>query len=104
VSSIQTAANACEQDYQAKLRYQSADKTYQTKLAAWNKVRQKHGRKAAGKPPTKPSPPAALPTNCPQLAASGSGGSQPSTSAPAGTSPSGGASHSASPSPHGSTP
>jgi PPM family protein phosphatase len=104
VGSIRTAASACEQDYQAKLRYQSADKTYQTKLAAWNKVRQKHGRKAAGKPPAKPSPPAALPPNCPQLATSGSGGSQTGTSASPGTSPSGGPSHSGSPSPHGSTP
>jgi PPM family protein phosphatase len=99
VNSIQTAANTCERDYQAKLRYQSAEKTYQAKFAAWNKVRQKHGRKAAGKPPSKPAQPAALPPNCPQLAASGSGGSQPGTS----TSPSGGASHSASPSPPGST-
>lgn len=99
VSSIRAAANACEHSHQALLAYQSADKTYQAKLAAWEKVRHKHGRKAAGKPPTKPAKPAALPPNCPQQASSGSAGSGSS-----GTSPSSSPSHSGSASPSGSGP
>jgi PPM family protein phosphatase len=103
VSSIRSAAQVCEQGHQAQLRYQAAEKTYQTQLAAWHKAKQKHGKKA-GKAPSAPSQPGALPTNCPQLAASGSGGTQPGSSASPGTSPSSTASHSSSPSPHRSSP
>ena len=103
VSSIRAAATSCERDYQALLRYQSADKTYQTKLAAWQELRHKHGHKAAGKKPSAPAKPAALPPNCPQLATGGSGGTPGSGASPS-TSAGGGASHSSSPSPHRSTP
>jgi protein phosphatase len=98
VSSIRSAATACEHDYQAMLSYQSAEKTYQTKLAAWHTARRKHGHKAAGKAPSAPAKPAPLPPNCPQLASSGSGGSASPSTSP------GPASGSSSPSPHGSTP
>ena len=103
VSSIRSAANACERDYQAQLRYQAAKKTYETRLADWRAKKKKHGAAKAGKPPSAPAQPAALPPNCPQLANGGSGGSQPGSSASPGTSPSSSASHSSSPSPHGST-
>jgi protein phosphatase len=104
VSSIRSAATVCEQGHQAQLQYQSAEKTYQTKLAAWHAKKKKHGAAKAGKAPTAPPNPGALPSNCPQPAAGGSGGSQPGSSASPGTSASSAASHSSSPSPHRSSP
>jgi serine/threonine protein phosphatase PrpC len=104
VTSIRSAATACERDYQAQLRYQAADKTYQTQLAAWHARKKKHGAAKAGKAPSAPTKPAALPPNCPQLVTGGSGGTQPGSSASPGTSPSGTASHSSSPSPSRSSP
>ncbi|MDR2984649.1 MAG: hypothetical protein LBV34_07380, partial [Nocardiopsaceae bacterium] len=91
VSSIQDGVRKCEQATAHWHSYQVAEQKYKRQLAAYNKLKHKHGVHK----PTPPTKPSAIPTNCPGSANGGSPGS-------AGTgSPSTGP---ASPSPSGSTP
>jgi serine/threonine protein phosphatase PrpC len=94
VSSIQHGVKKCSDAEAAQQRYQAAKEKYRQDLAAWQARKHKHGAHK----PTPPTPPAAVPTNCPASPSASGGGSAGS----AGTgSPSTGP---PSPSPGGSTP